>query len=284
MAAAAIIVTAVIAVCGWLVSQAQARRAARRNMRIEYLVSAYRRLERASNRPLTSETTSELEAAVADVMLLGSPEQVALAEAFVKKFAAEHQADSQPLLLTLRASLRQELLLGELPQTAYVSLRVSADGDMASETARVWQEALATVQQSLRPELEAIDASEDELFNEYSPTGKSMVARRQSPQATITRGAGLIRRLLTDLLAPSSNESIAGLSLSQLASRALQLGLIDANLADAINGLAAMRRLSAYEQERLTEQQASEFVSIAAAIAYVLQIALRRSGSAETKT
>jgi hypothetical protein len=51
-------------------------------------------------------------------MLLGSPEQVALADGFARKFAAEHQADSQPLLLALRTLLRQELLLGELPSTA----------------------------------------------------------------------------------------------------------------------------------------------------------------------
>ena len=94
-------------------------------MRIEYLLDAYRRLERASNRPLTPEVAQGLEAAVGDVMLLGTPEQVQLAVDFARRFAAEHAADTQQLLLALRASLRGELLLGELPSSAFVSLRIS---------------------------------------------------------------------------------------------------------------------------------------------------------------
>lgn len=44
----------------------------------------------------------------------------------------------------------------------------------------------------------------------------------------------------------------------QLASRALQLGLIDAKLADSINGLSVMRMLAAMDQHELTEQRALE--------------------------
>jgi len=275
----AIIVTAVLAVAGWLVSQAQARRATRRNMRISYLLDAYRRLERASNRPLTPETTRELEAAVADVMLLGSQQQAKLAHQLSSSFAAEHVANTQPLLLDLRMSLRKELLLGELPSSIYVSLRITADDNYAVETAHVWRTAVETVHRSLQPELESIEASDGDLFTEYSPAGESKIIRKPSPQATITAGTGHIQRLLMALLASGSDDDITGLSVSQLASRALQLGLIDANLADAINGLAAMRRLSGYEQERLSEQQASEFASVAGAIAYVLQIAIRRKAS-----
>ena len=46
MAAIALIVTAVLAVAGWLVSQEQARRATRRNMRTSYLLDTYRRLDK----------------------------------------------------------------------------------------------------------------------------------------------------------------------------------------------------------------------------------------------
>jgi len=53
----------------------------------------------------------------------------------------------------LRASLRSELLLGELPSSAYVSLRISADGETASGTARVWREAVESTQRLLTPEL-----------------------------------------------------------------------------------------------------------------------------------
>jgi hypothetical protein len=46
VAAIALIVTAVLAVAGWLVSQEQARRATRRNMRTNYLLDTYRRLDK----------------------------------------------------------------------------------------------------------------------------------------------------------------------------------------------------------------------------------------------
>lgn len=47
----------------------------------DYLLDAYRKLERASNRPLTPEVAAELEAAIGDVMLMGSSKQVEVAEA-----------------------------------------------------------------------------------------------------------------------------------------------------------------------------------------------------------
>lgn len=49
----AIVIGVVVAVAGWLVNEHFARRALRRNMRVEYLLSAYRRLEHASNREMT---------------------------------------------------------------------------------------------------------------------------------------------------------------------------------------------------------------------------------------
>ena len=80
MAALAIITTALIALATWFVTQAQARRATRRNMRINYLLDAYRRLDGASNRQLTEATARDLEAAISDIILLGSPHQARLAE------------------------------------------------------------------------------------------------------------------------------------------------------------------------------------------------------------
>ena len=102
MAAIALVVTAVLAVAGWLVSQAQARRATRRNMRINYLLDAYRRLDHASNRQLDAENGRELEAAISDVMLLGSPDQAKIAADFARTFATEHVANTQSLLPMLR--------------------------------------------------------------------------------------------------------------------------------------------------------------------------------------
>jgi hypothetical protein len=86
-------------------------------MRVSYLLEAYRRLERASNRSLSDASAEQLEAAISDVMLLGSPEQVALAVNLARGFSTERAADAQPLLLALRESLRAELLLGALPES-----------------------------------------------------------------------------------------------------------------------------------------------------------------------
>ena len=79
-----------------------------------------------------------------------------------------------------------------------------------------------------------------------------------------------VERLLRELLDGSSAEDITRLALPQLASRAVQLGLIDAKLADSINGLSVMRILAAMDQDRLTEHQALEFATLAAAIETLL--------------
>jgi hypothetical protein len=55
----------------------------------------------------------------------------------------------------------------------------------------------------------------------------------------------------------SGDRSVFGrLTLPQLGIRAPQLGLIDTKLADAINGLAAMRLLAAMDQDKLTCERA----------------------------
>lgn len=279
VAAAAIIVTAALAVAGWLVSQAQARRATRRNIRIQYLLDAYRRLEWASNRPVTSEIAHELEAAIGDVMLLGTPGQAALAAELSRRFAAEHVADTRPLLLALRDSLRSELLLGELPSSAYVSLRISPDGDTASDTAHVWRDTIQSARRSLEHELEAAGELPGVTVGELPALAAELV-RNESPSAAVATSAAGVERTLHDLLAGHTAEDIRGLTLPQLANRALQAGLIDTKLADSMNGLAAMRLLAAMDQDKLTRERAGEFTSLATAIEYLLLIALRRQESA----
>jgi hypothetical protein len=116
-------VVAVVAIAGWWVVNAQQRRAVRRNMRIEYLLSAYRQLERVTNREPTKEHGRAIEEAVADVYLLGTPKQVELVADFAKNFAQAGGADLNNLLMDLRKSLRRELLL-EADESDSVSLRI----------------------------------------------------------------------------------------------------------------------------------------------------------------
>ena len=83
----------------------------RRKLRVTYLLEAYRRLERASNRDDPKEFWPDLEPAVADIQLLGSPHQVALAREFAIKMARDHAAPLDHLIFDLRQSLRSELEL-----------------------------------------------------------------------------------------------------------------------------------------------------------------------------
>lgn len=254
-----------------MVMQHQARQAVRRDMVTDYLLDAYRKLERASNRPLTPEVAAELEAAIGDVMLMGSSKQVEVAEAFGRKFATDHEAESRPLLLALRTSLRNELLLGELPQSAYVSLRISAEGETVSGSARVWRETIESTRRSVAEDLEQVDAAN---LNRYLDQAKT-AANGLSPSAVVASSTLQVERHLRELLEGSYAEDFGHLPMPQLASRALQLGLIDANLADSINGLSVMQMLAARDQHELTEHRALEFATVAAAIEALLRTAIQ---------
>ncbi len=135
MQAIGIIVGVVIAVSGWIVTQYQARRAVRRNMRINYLLDAYRCVDRAGNRVMTADDRRDLENAYSDIILLGSAAQVQLAEKFGRDFADTGEADSSLLLEDLRSSLRRELLLEEVPPRG-VWLRIGAHPSKGSPQVR----------------------------------------------------------------------------------------------------------------------------------------------------
>jgi hypothetical protein len=115
-------VTGIVTVLGWwAVNYFSKRRDIendRRKMRIEYLLDAYRRLDSASHREgRQSEFEDRLESAVADIQLLGSPKQAALAAQFCMDMATNKIAYMDDLLRDLRDSLRSELKLEPLAQS-----------------------------------------------------------------------------------------------------------------------------------------------------------------------
>lgn len=267
MAIIAVLAGAVIAVAGWFVSQYQARRAVRRNMRIDYLLAAYRRLERASNRPMTATEEREVEMAVADIQLLGSATQVGLAEEFVQSFAAIGEADTEPLLQDLRASLRKELLL-ESVEPHHSWLRIDRQGGTISDHSKVWHEADSATRAALTAELGTHTAHVD--YGGEFPEQMRELATSASPSAAIEMSVGQIEHDLRVVTSGATNEDLSTLNVSQLAHRALQLGVIDAQLADAVNGLGVMRLLSVMDQDKLTVDQAMEFVTLSAAVLYAI--------------
>ena len=113
------LVTTVVAIVGWLavhrLSAARDRANKRRDLRVQYLIDAYRKLESAGNRTASTVDYADLfESAVADIQLFGSPEQVKLARKFALDFASQGTAALDPLLNSLRMDLRQELQLPPL--------------------------------------------------------------------------------------------------------------------------------------------------------------------------
>lgn len=108
-----LLVTATVGVLGWFavhrltVSRDRANK--RRDLRTQYLLEAYRRLERASHRSDIGPYARDLESAIADIHLFGSRRQVTLAQRFADQFAKTGAADLTELLESLRGELRREL-------------------------------------------------------------------------------------------------------------------------------------------------------------------------------
>jgi hypothetical protein len=119
-----LVVTASLAIAGWYVvhrlsmNRDQANK--RRDLGVQYLLEAYRRLENAANRPDLSSYARDLESALADVQLLGTERQVSLAHDFAVSMARDRTASLDPLVADLRSELRQELGLGPVPDRIVV--------------------------------------------------------------------------------------------------------------------------------------------------------------------
>lgn len=120
-----LLVTTVVAICGWFAVHAltSARDKANkcRELRVAFLIDAYRRLEFASRRQHDSETVRALESALADIQLMGSPSQVAMIHDYLAALANDPTVDPGTLLQSLRTELRQELKLPALPEGGVIA-------------------------------------------------------------------------------------------------------------------------------------------------------------------
>lgn len=119
------VVPAVVAVVGWFAAHQfnvhRDRQNKRRDLRIQFLLEAYRRLESAANRDgKTVEQRLAFESAVADIQLLGTKEQVAATVAYLHQHAAGAGAQIDSVLRLLRGDLRKELGLSGKVENAVV--------------------------------------------------------------------------------------------------------------------------------------------------------------------
>ncbi|WP_147330452.1 MULTISPECIES: hypothetical protein [unclassified Duganella] len=115
-----LLVTVIVAVVGWIVvHRFNAKRDQtnkRRDLRVQFLLDAYRRLESTAGRATsTEEQMLAFESAIADVQLLGDPEQVKAVVEFCGHYKANNSGGIGKVLDLLRRDLRDELeLKGEV--------------------------------------------------------------------------------------------------------------------------------------------------------------------------
>jgi len=120
-----LLATTLLGVASWFavhwLSTARDRANKKRDLRLSFLLEAYRRLEAGTSRGALESTDCAVgfESAIADIQLLGTPEQVKMAKNLAISIARrDPEASAGPLLLSLRDELREHLglqALGEEP-------------------------------------------------------------------------------------------------------------------------------------------------------------------------
>lgn len=114
-----IFITIVLTVIGWIIGHYfTSKRSAnnkRRDLSTEFLIEAYRVLTtEIAHREETLERATKIENLVADIQLFGSPEQIDLAKKMADDVASGEKFELDPLINSLRKSLRQELSLASI--------------------------------------------------------------------------------------------------------------------------------------------------------------------------
>lgn len=101
----------------------------RNDLRIQYLLTAYRTVADTSHRDLKpgSENARAFEQGLTDIQLLGSNEQAEMAVAVGKALAKNGEAMMDDLLLSLRDDLREELKLEPLARPPFHIRVVGSD-------------------------------------------------------------------------------------------------------------------------------------------------------------
>lgn len=252
--AVGIVVVAVVAVASWFANGYLTRRATRRQSRVEYLLSAYRRLDTASNRELTVTSEADLESAISDIQLLGTPRQVRLAEDLAREFATQRSADTGPLLEDLRSTLRKELLLEGVPERA-IWLRITRDGGWAQESAFV---------RGRVGELPAGAQRREETAD--FQLGDVAVS---DPLAAVLAAFGKVEARLQERLSsvvPDARQQ----NFENLLEAGGSRGLLSGATVEAVNGLAVMRNLAAHARRPPTEGEAREFLALVDAVLFAI--------------
>lgn len=107
------VVSSLIIIIGWGIAHwftsRRDHRNKKREIRLEYLINAYRNIGAAAARKQNSEEFKNLEAGFHDVQLFGNAEQLQLLNEIFISHSKTGGADLEPLLNSLRAELRSIL-------------------------------------------------------------------------------------------------------------------------------------------------------------------------------
>ena len=111
-----LLVTSLITVVSWsaihFLSKQRDVLNKKKEIRIRYLIDAFRRLESASNKKVA--INKDLESVMADIQLFGSKKQIKLAQKFISEMAENQNSSTLELLESLRDVLREELMLDKV--------------------------------------------------------------------------------------------------------------------------------------------------------------------------
>ena len=120
-----ILITALVAVFGWFIvhqlSISRDIKNKRSELKIKYLIEAYRKLENVSHRD--NPNIHDFESAMADIQLFGTKRQVELSQNIAREFAKNRTVLLDELLNDLREDLRELLKLEKLPSQSLVIIR-----------------------------------------------------------------------------------------------------------------------------------------------------------------
>jgi hypothetical protein len=108
-----IIVSAIIAVLGWIVvhflSQKRQIEEKKREIRVKYLREAYQTLANIADHDLNPESLKSFQSALNDIQLFGSRSQITIVGDLVKSMTNKEPADLNELLKHLRNEIRTSI-------------------------------------------------------------------------------------------------------------------------------------------------------------------------------
>jgi hypothetical protein len=126
------IVIAILVLIGghFLVSKRESDKR-KKEMRVGYLVEAFRKLEKGASPPANDYSAGDFESAISDIQLFGSSSQVKLAHNFCEAASKGDGSLLQDLLENIRTELRKELALPDEVLPKINPFRVSATANKA---------------------------------------------------------------------------------------------------------------------------------------------------------